>query len=72
MTKKSKEASRNSIDDHAKQTDAAAGQENLNLFLTNKKRVWKFQQTDRRVKDKKGNSLTTTEEQLERRAEHLG
>ena len=36
-----------------------------------RKLAGKFQQTDRPIKDKKGNPLTTVEEQLKRWAEHF-
>ena len=60
------------IDDLASQAEKAAGQGNLrDLYLVTRKLAGKFQQTDRPIKDKKGNPLTTVEEQLKRWAEHF-
>ena len=60
------------IDDLARQAEEAAGQGNIkDLYLVTKKLSGKFQQTDKPVKDKDGNPLTTTEEQLKRWAEHF-
>ena len=62
----------NSIDDLASQAEKAAGQGNLrDLYLVTRKLAGKFQQIDRPIKDKKGNPLTTVEEQLKRWAEHF-
>ena len=50
----------------------AAGQGNLrDLYLVTKKLTGKFQQTDKPVKDKNGNALTRSKEQLKRWAEHF-
>ena len=58
------------IDDLASRAEKAAGQGNLrDLYLVTRKLAGKFQQTDRPIKDKKGNPLTTVEEQLKRWAE---
>ena len=52
-------------DDQARQAETAAGQGNLrDLYLVIKKLAGKFQQTDKPLKNKNGNSLTTTKEQL--------
>ena len=53
------------IDDLARQTQTAAGQGNLrDLYLVTKKLTGKFQQTDKPVKYRNENPLTTTKEQL--------
>ena len=58
------------IDDLARQAETAAGQGDLrDLYLVAKKLKGKFQQTEKPVMDKNGNSLTTTKEQLKRWAE---
>ena len=63
---------RDYIDNLAGQAEEAAGQGNLkDLYLVTKKLSGKFQQTDKPVKDKDGNPLATTEEQLKRWAEHF-
>ncbi len=63
---------RDYIDNLAKQAKEAAGQGNLkDLYMTTKKLAGKFNQTDKPVKDKEGNSLTTAEGQLKRWAEHF-
>ena len=63
---------RDYIDNLASQAEEAAGQGNLkDLYLVTKKLAGKFQQTDKPVKDKAGNPLTTTEEQLKRWVEHF-
>ena len=60
------------IEELASQAENAAGQGNLkDLYLTTRKLAGKFQQTDKPVKDKNGNPLTSTEEQLKRWAEHF-
>ena len=60
------------IDDLPRQAETAAGQGNLrDLYLVIKKLTGKFQQTDKPVKDKNGNPLATTQEQLKRWAEHF-
>ena len=73
MVKKSvKKDKKNYIEDLASQAEAAAGQGNLkDMYQVTKKLAGKFQQTDKPVKDKNGNPLTTTEEQLKRWAEHF-
>ncbi|KAL5013914.1 hypothetical protein ScPMuIL_008184, partial [Solemya velum] len=72
VKKSVKKDKRDYIDDLARQAEEAAGQKNLkDLYLVTKKLACKFQQTDRTIKDKKGNQLTTTEEQLKRWAEHF-
>jgi len=51
----------------AKQAEEAAAKGNLkDLYMTTKKLSNKFQQTEKLVRDKHGNSLTTTEDQLKR------
>ena len=63
---------RDYIENLASQAEEAAGQGNLkDLYLATKKMSGKFQQTDKQVKDKDGNPLTTTKEQLKRWAEHF-
>ena len=55
-----KKDKRDYIDDLARQAETAAGQGNLwDLYLVTKKLTGKFQQTDKPVKDKNGNPLTT-------------
>ena len=67
-----KKDKRDYIDDLARQAETAAGQGNLrDLYLVTKKLTGKFQQTGNSVKDKNGNPLTTTKEQLKRWAEHF-
>ena len=62
---------RDCIDDLARQAETAAGQGSLrNLYLVTKKLLGKFQQTDKPVKEKNRNPLTTTKEQLKRWTEH--
>ena len=59
-------------DDLARQAETAAGHGNLrDLYLVTKKMTGKLQQTDKPVKDKKGNPLTSTKEQLEQWSEHF-
>ena len=66
-----KKDKRDYIDDLARQAETAAGQGNIrDLYLVTKKLTGKFQ-TDKPVMDKKGNPLTTTNEQLKRWAEHF-
>ena len=63
---------KNYVDDLASQAEEAAGQGNLkDLYLVTKKLARKFNQTDKPVKDKNGNSLNTEEEQVRRWAEHF-
>ena len=63
--KRSIKDKREYIDDLARQAETAAGQGNLrDLYLVTKKLTGKFQQTDKPVKDKNRNPLTTTKEQL--------
>ena len=72
VKKSTKKDKRDYIDDLARQAETAAGQGNLrDLYLVAKKLTGKFQQTDKPVKDKNGNPLTTTKEQLKRWAEHF-
>ena len=60
------------IDNLAQQAETAAGQGNLkDLYMITKKLAGKFQQTDKPVKDKEGNPLTTTQDQRRRWAEHF-
>ena len=67
-----KKDKRDYIDDLARQAETAAGQGNLrDLYLVTKKLRGKFQQTDKPVKDKNRNPLTTTKGQLKRWAEHF-
>ena len=67
-----KKDKRDYIDDLARQAEIAAGQGNLrDLYLVTKNLTGKFQQTDKRVMNKNGNPLTTTNEQLKRWAEHF-
>ena len=55
-----KKDKRDDIDDPSRQAETAAGQGNLrDLYLVTKKLMVKFQQTDKPVKDKNGNPLTT-------------
>ena len=54
---------KNYVDDLASQAEEDAGQGNLkDLYLVTKKLARKFNQTDKPVKDKNGNSLNTEEE----------
>ena len=63
---------RDYIENLASQAEEAAGQGNLkDLYLVIKKLSGKVQQTDKPVKDKDGDQLTTTEEQLKRWAEQF-
>ena len=63
---------RDYIKNLASQAEEAARQGNLkDLYLVTKKLSGKFQQTDKPVKDKDGDPLTTTEEQLRRWTEHF-
>ena len=72
VKKSIKKDKRDYIDDLASQAEAAARQGNLkNLYLVSKKMTGRFRQTDKPVKDRYGNPLTTTEEQLKRWAEHF-
>ena len=58
---------KNYVDDLASQAEEDAGQGNLkDLYLVTKKLAWKFNQTDKPVKDKNGNSLNIEEEQVRR------
>ena len=67
-----KQDKRDYIDNLAREAEEAAGQGNLkDLYMVTKKLSGKFQQTDKPVKDKDGNPLTTTEEQLKRWTEHF-
>jgi len=63
---------RDNVDNLAKQAEEAAAKGNLkDLYMTTKKLSNKFQQTEKPVRDKHGNSLTTTEDQLKRWMEHF-
>ena len=67
-----KKDKRDFIDDLACQAEQAAGQGNLKeLYLVTRRLAGKFQHTDKPVKDKNGNPLSTVEEQKERWAEHF-
>ena len=56
-----KKDNRDYIDDLARQAETADGQGSLrDLYLVIKKLMGKFQQTDKPVKDKNGNPLTTS------------
>ena len=60
------------MDGLAKEAEEAAGKGNLkDLHMLTRKLSGKFQQTDTPIKDRNGNPLTTTEEQLKRWAEHF-
>ena len=66
-----KKDKRDYIDDLARPAETTTGQGNLrDLYLVTKKLTGKFQQTDKPVKEKNGNLLKTTKEQLKRWAEH--
>ena len=72
VRKSTRKDKRDHIDNLAKQAETAAGQGNLKeLYMITKKLAGKFQQTDKPVKDKHGNPLTTTEDQRRRWAEHF-
>ncbi|XP_075316757.1 uncharacterized protein LOC142376932 [Odontesthes bonariensis] len=72
VKKSIKKDKRDHFDDLAKQAEEAAGKGNLReLYLTTRKLAGKFQQVEKPVKDKEGNPLTTTEQQLRRWAEHF-
>ena len=63
---------KNYVDSLAALAEEAAGQGNLkDLYMITKKLAKKFQQTEKPVRDKNGNQLTTTDEQLTRWAEHF-
>lgn len=67
MKKSIKKEKRDYIDDLTKQAEEAARQGNLRkLFNVTKKLSNKLQRTDKPVKDKYGNLLTTTEGHLKR------
>ena len=60
------------IEDLAEEAEAAAAAHNMkDLYDTTKKLCGKFQQSDRPIKDKDGNTLKTTEDQLNRWAQHF-
>jgi hypothetical protein len=60
------------VDSLAKEAEEAAGKGNMkDLYMLIRKLSGKFQQTEKPIKDKDGNPITTTEEQLSRWAEHL-
>ena len=72
MKRSIKKDKRDYVDEIARQSEEAAGQGNLKeLYLLTKRLAGKFQQTDKPVKDKEGNTLTTNEEQQKRWAEHF-
>ena len=72
MKRSIKKDKRDHIDNLAQQAETAAGQGNLkDLYMITKKLAGKFQQTDKPVKNKQGNTLTTTEDQRRRWAEHF-
>ncbi|XP_066289728.1 craniofacial development protein 2-like [Branchiostoma lanceolatum] len=72
VKKSIKRNKRDHIEDLAKQAEEAAGKGNLkDLYITTRKLAGKFPQVDKPVRDREGNLLTTTEEQLKRWAEHL-
>ena len=67
-----KKDKKNYVDSLAAQAEEAAEQGNLkDLYMITKKLANKFQQTEKPVRDKNGNQLTTTDEQLTRWAEHF-
>ena len=67
-----KKDKKNYVDSLAAQAEEAAGQGTLkDLYMITKKLANKFQQTEKPVRDKNGNQLTTTEEQLTKWAEHF-
>jgi len=67
-----KKDKRDYIEDLASQAESAAIQGNSkDLYMTTKKLAGKFKQTEKPVKAKDGKSLTTTEDQLNRWAEHF-
>ena len=67
-----KKDKKNYVDSLAAQAEEAAGQGNLkDLYMITKKLANKFQQTEKPMRDKNGNQLTTTDEQLTRWAEHF-
>ncbi|XP_078685571.1 uncharacterized protein LOC144918578 [Branchiostoma floridae x Branchiostoma belcheri] len=73
VKKSIKKDKREHFDSLAKQAEEAAGKGNLrDLYMVTRKLAGKLQQNDKPVKDKQGNPLTTTEEQLKRWAEHFG
>ncbi|CAH1268867.1 Hypp4012 [Branchiostoma lanceolatum] len=72
VKKSIKRDKRDHIEDLAKQAEEAAGKGNLkDLYIRTRKLAGKFPQVDKPVRDKEGNLLTTTEEQLKRWAEHF-
>ena len=63
---------RNYIEDLVREAEEAAASRNMKqLYDTTKKLCGKFRQGDRPVKDKDGNTLKSTEQQLVRWAEHF-
>ena len=67
-----KKDKRDFIEDLARKAEEAAGQGNLReLYQVTRSLAGKFQQSDKPVRDKDGNSLLTKEEQLRRWAEHF-
>ncbi|KAL0165193.1 hypothetical protein M9458_040946 [Cirrhinus mrigala] len=72
VKKSVKRDKRDYINDLANQAEEAAGKGNQrDLYAVTRRLAGKFQQTDKPVKDKTGNPLTTTEGQLKRWAEHF-
>ena len=72
VKRSAKKDKKNYVDSLAAQAKEAAGQGNFkDLYMITKKLANKFQQTEKPVRDKNGNQLTTTEEQLTRWAEHF-
>jgi hypothetical protein len=73
VKKSVKKDKRDYINDLAKQAEEAAAKGNMrDMYMTTKKLSGKFQQTNKPVRDKQGNSLNSTEEQMKRWAEHFG
>ncbi|PFX28004.1 hypothetical protein AWC38_SpisGene7268 [Stylophora pistillata] len=61
------------IENLAKEAEDAAAKGNMkDLYYTTRKLAGKFRHVNHTIKDKQGNILTTTEEQLHRWVEHFG
>ena len=72
VKKSIKEDKKNYVESLAGQAEEAAGRGNLkDLFNITRKLANKFQKAEKPVKDKNGKPLNTTEEQLNRWAEHF-
>ena len=72
VKKSTKKDKKDYIEELASQAENAAGQWTLkDLYLTTRKLAVTFQQTDKPFKDKDGNPLTSTKEELKRWAEHF-